>query len=68
VSVWLLLVHLDVVGGLFVALLEALLVLLAVRRLRIALLANHRYRFTTRRWGWVLLRVVMIGLLVRCLI
>ena len=36
-------------------------ILLAIRRLWTALLANHRYVFTTLRWGRPLLAVLLIG-------
>ncbi len=52
-------------GGLLPAFAMALLVVSAVRRLVTALLANHRYRFTTWRWAPVLLWVLAVGALLK---
>ncbi len=52
-------------GGLVLALLLALLVVSAVRRLFTALLANHRYHFTTWRWGRVLAWMLAVGTLLK---
>ncbi len=56
---------LDGSGGLVVALAMALFGVSAVRRLSTALLANHRYHFTTWRWGRVLAWVVVVGTLLK---
>jgi hypothetical protein len=46
--------HMPASGGIVAALATALSALSAVRRLHTALFANHRYYFTTWRWGrWV---------------
>lgn len=66
--VWFVLGQIDEAGGLFVALLKALLVLSAARRLHLALLMNHRYHFTTWRWGWKVARMLAIAALLRHLI
>lgn len=52
-------------GGLAVALGMALFAVSAARRLFTALLANHRYRFTTSRWGWTLARVLAVGFVLK---
>jgi hypothetical protein len=52
-------------GGLVIALAMALLAVSAARRLFKALLANHRYHFTTWRWGRVLAWMVVIGALLK---
>jgi hypothetical protein len=52
-------------GGIVVALVMALLVVSATHRLFTALLANHRYRFTTWRWGRLLTWIAAIGILLR---
>lgn len=59
------LMHLPASGGLVAALSMALAVLSATRRLYTALLTNHRYRFTTWRWGGLLMWLVMLGLLLK---
>ena len=43
----------------------ALLVVSAARRLFTALLANHRYHFTTWRWGRVLTWMLAVGVLLK---
>jgi hypothetical protein len=48
---WMLLDPFRKTGGLFVAVVLACLAVSAVRRLFTALNANHRYHFTTWRWG-----------------
>jgi len=54
-AIWSALSHVPGQGGLVLALAMALLVVSAARRLFTALLVNHRYHFTTWRWGrWVL--------------
>ena len=52
-------------GGLVVALLMALLVVSAARRVSTALLTNHRYHFTTWRWGRVLAWMLALGILLK---
>jgi hypothetical protein len=52
-------------GGLVVPLVMALLVVSAARRLFTALLANHRYHFTTWRWGRVLTWMLAVGALLK---
>ena len=44
----------------------AVCVLAAAHRLRRALWLNHRYRFTTWRWGRAAILLVVAGLLIRC--
>jgi hypothetical protein len=60
--------QIDEAGGLLIALLKALLVLSAARRLHVALLLNYRYHFSTWRWGWTLARMLAIAALLRHLI
>ena len=48
----------DLVG----AVLAAVAVLVGLNRLRVALWRNHRYRFTTWRWGRLLLGLLLFGL------
>jgi hypothetical protein len=43
----------------------AVLVIAAMSRLRRAICVNHRYRFTTARWGRVLLALFVFGLLLQ---
>jgi hypothetical protein len=52
-------------GGLVVAVLMALFVVSAVQRLFTALLANHRYHFTTWRCAQVLAWIVAVGALLK---
>jgi hypothetical protein len=52
-------------GGLVLALAMALLVVSAARRLSTALLANHRYRLMTWRWGRVLVWMLAVGALLK---
>lgn len=52
-------------GGLVLALAMALTIVLAAQRLFTALLANHRYHFTTWRWGRVLVWMMAIGALLK---
>ena len=52
-------------GGLVLALPMALLVMSAVWRFFTALLANHRYHFTTGRWGRILAWMVAVGVLLK---
>jgi hypothetical protein len=52
-------------GGLVLALVTALVAVLAVQRLFTALLVNHRYHFTTWRWGRRVLWLLAVGLFLR---
>jgi hypothetical protein len=52
-------------GGLVLPFVTALLVVLAALRLFTALLANHRYHFTTWRWSRVLAWLVAVGVLLK---
>jgi hypothetical protein len=52
-------------GGIVLALAIALLVVSAARRLFTALLVNHRYQFTTWRWGRVLAWMLAVGALMK---
>jgi hypothetical protein len=47
------------------AFIMAMLVMSAARRLFTALLANHRYHFTTWRWGRVLVWTMVLGALLK---
>jgi hypothetical protein len=58
--VWLVM-HSPLPAGAVGQLVGALSVVLAIKRLHRALWANHRYRFTTWRWGKVLASLVLIG-------
>ena len=62
---WYWLSQLAGTGGLVLALAMALLVMSAGQRLFTALLVNHRYSFTTWRWGRVLAWMLAVGLLLR---
>jgi hypothetical protein len=62
---WSVLNQVPVPGGLVQALAMALLVVSAARRLFAALLVNHRYRFTTWRWGRVLMWMLVLGMLMK---
>ncbi len=61
---WAALLHVDR-GRLLLAFVMAMLVMSAARRLFTALLANHRYQFTTWRWGRVLVRMMVLGALLK---
>jgi multisubunit Na+/H+ antiporter MnhE subunit len=63
--VWCALSQLPGSGGLVLTLATALIVVSAVRRLFTALLANHRYHFTTWRCYRALLWLLAVGLLLR---
>jgi hypothetical protein len=52
-------------GGLVQAFVMALLAMSAARRLFTALVVNHRYHFTTWRWGRVLAWMLMGGSLLQ---
>ncbi len=56
--------HTGIVGPV----LGACLVLVALRRLYVAVWANHRYRFTTWRWGRVVLGLLIIGWVIKLLL
>lgn len=59
---WVLLIrHVPGSAGLVGSFVTALAVLLGLGRLHRALRVNHRYRFTTRRWGKVLGAMLLIG-------
>jgi multisubunit Na+/H+ antiporter MnhE subunit len=62
---WCALSQLPGSGGLVLALATALIVVSAVRRLLTALLANHRYHFTTWRWGHVLAWMAAVAVLLK---
>jgi hypothetical protein len=61
VSVWCAPVHTALVGQLVVA----CAVISGLRRLHRALWLNHRYRFTTWRWGRVVMALLLVGLLLK---
>jgi hypothetical protein len=63
--VWSVLSQVPAQGGLVLAFVMALLVMSAARRLFTALLVNHRYRFTTGRWGRALAWMMAIGALLK---
>ena len=64
-AVWYWLSQFAGTGGLVLALAMALLVVSMGRRLFTALLVNHRYRFTTWRWGRALGWMVVFGALLK---
>ena len=51
--------------GVVGAVLMTLVTLVGARRLRTALWQNHRYRFTSWRWGRLLVPLLMFGLLMK---
>lgn len=53
--------HLGVVGPV----LMVAVLLLSVSRLRQAIWMNHRYRFTTWRWGGLALGVIVVGAILK---
>lgn len=53
--------HAPVPVGIVGPVVVALAVLAATRRLHRALWVNHRYRFTTWRWGRVVAALLLIG-------
>ena len=53
--------HVPARTGLAGAVLATLAVIVAVHRLHFALWRNHRYRFTTWRWGRPLLILTLLG-------
>ena len=52
-------------GGLVAVVITALAAMSALQRLRTAVWMNHRYRFTTWRWGQVLVWLLLFGLLLK---
>ena len=52
-------------GGVVAGVVTALAALSAVRRTRTAIWMNHRYRFTTWRWGRVLIWLWLFGLVLK---
>jgi hypothetical protein len=52
-------------GGLMLALIMTMLLMSAARRLFTALLANHRYHFTTWRWGRMAIWMMVLGALLK---
>jgi cytochrome bd-type quinol oxidase subunit 1 len=55
-------------AGIFVPMVTALVVLSAVGRVQRALWVNHRYRFTTWRWGKVFAGLMVIGLVLKLML
>jgi len=64
-AAWAVLSHVVDRGGLLLAFVTAMLVMSASRRLFTALLANHRYHFTTWRWGRWLAWMAALGALLK---
>ena len=64
-AAWAALSHIADRGGLLLAFVMAVLVMSAARRLFTALLANHRYHFTTWRCGRVLAWMAAVGVLLK---
>ena len=62
---WLALLHVLASGGIVVGLSMAFAALSAARRLYTALILNHRYHFTTWRWGRVLAWMLAVGALLK---
>jgi hypothetical protein len=54
--------HVPAQTGLAGVVLATLAVIGGLHRLRVALWQNHRYRFTTWRWGRLLLALLLFGL------
>lgn len=54
--------HVSAPHGLVGAVVIGITAFVALRRLCTALLNNHRYRFTTWRWGKVLVMLLLIGM------
>ena len=46
----------------------AVLVLVAISRVHTALCLNHRYRFTTWRWGRIALLLFLVGAMIKLLL
>lgn len=59
------LTHAPARTGLVGVVLMCLAVIIGMRRLRIALWHNHRYRFTTWRWGRVLIALPLLGFAIK---
>ena len=57
--------HVPARIGLFGAVLAALAVSVGLRRFRVALCENHRYQFSTWRWGRLLFALGACGLAVK---
>jgi hypothetical protein len=57
--------HLPKPAGIVGPMVIALAVLSALGRVHRAALQNHRYHFTTRRWGRVVAGLLLIGLLLK---
>lgn len=53
--------HTGVIGPFVIG----LAVLFGIRRVRRALWENHRYRFTTWRWGKLALSLLLVGLVMK---
>ena len=65
-ALWIFLLnHVSASGGLVGAVVIAVTALVALRRLCTALWSNHRYRFTTWRWGKLLAMLLLIGWIVK---
>jgi hypothetical protein len=56
------------VDGVPGALITGIACLAAARRLSRAIFSNHRYRFTTVRWGGVIVALVVLGAAIRLLL
>lgn len=68
-SVWVLLVHqVSQPVGVFGLLVCATALLCALGRLRSAVSVNHRYRFTTLRWGRVTAALMLLGALLKLML
>lgn len=65
-AMWVLLIqHAPQPVGLFGPFVTAMVVLLGLGRLHCALCLNHRYWFTTWRWGKVLAAIFLIGAILK---
>ena len=64
-AVWSALQQMPYEGGIALVFFMALVVVSAAQRLSTALLRNHRYHFTTWRWGCVFAWMMAIGALLR---
>lgn len=68
-ALWILAInHAPVTTGIVGPLVTAIAVLSALRRLHKAMTANHRYRFTTWRWGRVAAALLVIGVLLKVML
>ena len=54
--------HVPARAGLAGIVLMTLAVIVGVHRLHVALWRNHRYRFTTWRWGRLIFALVLVGM------